>query len=269
MLFRSGTGFWASKILLSAVRFQLFTRLATDKKMSAVSIKNWLNLKCTDRNVYDYLDALTALGFLEREGLLETALYSNSMNTEFFLDKNKTTYIGGMLEMLNNRLYQFWGNLEEGLLTGQPQNEARQGQNLFAELYSSPQRLNEFVNAMSGIQMGNFIAFAQKFDFSKYKTLTDAGGSSGLLSVLVAKHQPHMQCISFDLPPVEPIANKTIALFELTQRVQTATGDFFNDPIPPADVIVMGNILHDWDEEHKIALMMNAFHSLPDRKSVV
>ena len=263
-IMKVGTGFWASKILLSAVRFQLFTRLAADKRMSAAAIKEWLNFKCTDRNVFDYLDALTALGFLEREGILETAMYSNHINTDFFLDKNKPTYIGGMLEMLNNRLYEFWGNLEEGLLSGQPQNEAKQEQNLFAVLYSNPERLNEFINAMSGIQMGNFMAFAQKFDFSKYKTLTDVGGSSGLLSIMVAKHHPHMKCTTFDLPPVEPIAKKTIAYYQLSDRVQTATGDFFNDTIPKADIILMGNILHDWDEERKIALMIKAFHSLPE-----
>ncbi len=166
-----GTGFWASKILLAAVNFQLFTRLAEKKLMTAQQIKMMLNLLCTDRNVYDFLDALTAFGFLKREGLLETAQYSNSKNTDFFLDKNKPSYIGGLLEMLNNRLYGFWGNLEEGLLTGLPQNEVKGGsEHPFTELYKTPEKLHEFVNAMSGIQMGNFMAFAQKFDFSKYKT---------------------------------------------------------------------------------------------------
>lgn len=258
-----GTGFWASKILLSAVKFQLFTKLADKKALSASQIKSMLNLKCTDRNVYDFLDALTGFGFLNREGILESAMYSNSNDTEFFLDKNKPTYIGGILEMLNNRLYTFWGNLEEALLTGHPQNEAKNGENFFAELYKSPERLNEFVNAMSGIQMGNFMAFAQKFDFSKYKTLTDVGGSSGLLSLMVAKHQAHMSCITFDLPPVAPVADKNIQHFKLVDKVKTASGDFFTDPIPPADIVVMGNILHDWDEENKIALMKKAFTALP------
>lgn len=111
--------------------------------------------------------------------------------------------------------------------------------------------------------MGNFMVFAQKFDFSKYKTLVDAGGSSGLLSLMVAKHQLHMNCTSFDLPPVAPVANKFIEHFQLTDRVKTASGDFFTDPIPSADIVVMGNILHDWDEENKIALMKKAFAALP------
>jgi O-methyltransferase domain/Dimerisation domain len=259
-----GTGFWASKIFLSAVKFQIFTTLAEKKTMSASELKSLLGFNCTNRNVYDYLDALTTFGFLNREGLLETAKYSNSADTDFFLDKKKPSYIGGLLEMLNNRLYSFWGNLEEGLLTGLPQNESKSGEgSLFEAVYADAGKLKEFMHAMSGIQMGNFIAFSQSFDFSKYKTLVDVGGSSGLLSLMVAKHQAHMNCTTWDLPPVEPIANETIQQFQLGDRVKTAKGDFFTDPIPAADVVVMGNILHDWDEETKIMLMQKAYDALP------
>jgi len=130
-------------------------------------------------------------------------------------------------------------------------------------LYSDADRLKEFIHAMSGIQLGNFMAFSQAFDFSKYKTLVDVGGSAGLLSLMVAKHQAHMNCTSWDLPPVEPIANATIQQFKLSDRVKTAKGDFFKDAIPNADVVVMGNILHDWDEETKVMLMQKAFDALP------
>jgi hypothetical protein len=263
-IMKIGSGFWASKILLSAVKFQIFTRLAEKRSMSAKEIKTLLGFKCTDRNVYDYLDALTTFGFLKREGLLETARYSNDVDADFFLDKNKPTYIGGMLEMLNNRLYNFWGNLEEGLLSGLPQNEAKSGGSLFEVLYTDADKLKEFAHAMSGIQMGNFTAFAQAFDFSKYKTLVDVGGSAALLSLTVAKHQPHMTCISWDLPAVAPIANETIKKFQLQGRVTTANGDFFKDQFPKADIVIMGNILHDWDQETKLMLMKKAHDALPE-----
>jgi len=169
----------------------------------------------------------------------------------------------GILEMMNNRLYQFWGNLDEGLITGLPQNEAKTGEDFFGLMYQDPNKLKAFVNAMSGIQMGNFMTFAQNFNFSKYKTLTDVGGSAGLLSLMVAKHQPHMNCITFDLPPVEPIAKATIQQFQLGDRVKAESGDFFTNSFPNADIIVMGNILHDWDEENKLALMKKAYEALP------
>src|SRR5258705_3643492 len=258
-----GTGFWASKILLSAIKFQLFTKLAEQKKMSAKEIKATLNLKCTDRHLFDFLDALTVFGFLHREGLLETASYSNSPDTDTFLDKKKSSYIGGILEMMNNRLYGFWGNLEEAMLTGLPQNETKRSEDFFGLIYQDTNKLREFINAMTGIQMGNFMTFAQKFDFSKYKTLVDVGGSAGLLSLMVAKHQPHMSCTTFDLPPVEPIAKETIQHFQLTDRVKTQSGDFFADAFPKADIVTMGNILHDCDEEKKIMLMKKAYEALP------
>lgn len=260
-----GSGFWASKLLLAAVKFQLFTKLAQGESMSGPQIKEMLNLNCTDIHLYDFLDALVGFGFLNRKGILESAIYSNSMNSDAFLDSNKPSYIGGMLEMLNNRLYQFWGNLEEGLLTGLPQNEIKAGDdNLFEELYKSPERLLEFINAMGSIQMGNFNAFAQRFDFSKYKTLTDVGGCGAALSTTVAKHQPHMKCTSFDLPVVEPIAKEKIGKTPFADRVVTASGDFFVDPFPKADIVVMGNILHDWDESKKVALLQKAYDALPE-----
>ena len=263
-ILQTGLGFWASKTLLAAVNLKLFTQLGEKGKLSGPAIKKLLGFQCTDRNVYDFLDTLTSLGFLQREGLMETALYSNGGDTGFFLDAGKPGYIGGILEMANNRLYNFWGNLEEGLLTGMPQNEAKQGvTDMFAKIYESPERLKEFVHAMSGVQMGNFMSFAQQFDFSNYTTLTDAGGAGAMLSLMVAKYQPHMQCRSFDLPAVAPIAQENIAKFGLSERVTTVDGDFFKEPLPTADVIVMGNILHDWDEEQKLELVKKAWEALP------
>jgi hypothetical protein len=262
-IMKIGTGFWPSKILLSAVKFQLFTLLAERKSMSTKEIKSHFDFQCTDRNVFDYLDSLTAFGFLKRDGLLETARYSNQDDTDLFLDKNKPSYIGGMLEMLNNRLYGFWGNLEEGLLTGTPQNEAKSGGDLFAAIYSSTDKLREFTHAMGSIQMGNFMAFSQAFDFSNAKTLVDIGGSGAMLSLMVAKHQPHMNCVTWDLPAIAPIANENIQKFQLQDRVTVGSGDFFADSLPSADILVMGNILHDWDEETKLMLMKKAYDALP------
>jgi len=262
-IMKIGTGFWASKILLSAIHFQLFTHLEEKKSMSASDIKKLLGLQCTDRHLFDFLDTLAGLGFLNRTGLLGTAQYSNSIDTATFLDKNKPSYIGGILEMMNDRLYKFWGNLEEGLLTGLPQNEVKNSEDFFGLIYSDPEKLKGFVNAMTGIQVGNFMHFAQHFDFSKYKTLVDVGGSAAMLSSMVAKYQPHMSCQSFDLPQVEPIANATIQKMHLQDRVKAVSGDFFESAFPRADVIVMGNILHDWDEEKKLILMKKAYEALP------
>jgi len=263
-ILQMGTGFWASKVLLTAVQFELFTKLSKQPNQSSKEIKTSLDLKCTDRNAYDFLDCLTGLGFLNREGLLETACYSNTIDTDVFLDKAKPSYIGGILEMQNEQGWNVWAKLDKGLKTGLIQHDVeKHGENLFDMINNTPEMFKKFVNGMTGVQMGNFIALAQKFDFSSYKTLVDAGGSAGVLSVMVAKHNPHINCTTFDLPALEPMARETIEKFNMEDQVKIMNGDFFKEALPKADIVTMGNILHDWDEETKIKLLRNAYDALP------
>ena len=262
-----GMGFWASKTLLTAVKLELFTVLA-DRSQSAAEIKHKLGLH--PRGLYDFLDALVALGFLQRKGEKDSAVYSNSPNTELFLDKNKPSYVGGILEMANNRLYPFWNFLEDGLKTGNPQNEIRTGkQTLFEQIYSDKDKTREFVNAMSGIQTGNFITFATKFDFSGYHSLCDVGGAGGQLSAHVVSHNPHIKCTSFDLPIISPIALENISKMGLADKVNVRSGDFFTDEFPKADIITMGNVLHDWGTTEKKMLIKKAYDALPEGGALV
>jgi 2-polyprenyl-3-methyl-5-hydroxy-6-metoxy-1,4-benzoquinol methylase len=115
---------------------------------------------------------------------------------------------------------------------------------------------------MGGAQMGNFMVFAKTFDFSNYKTLCDVGGAGGYLSAQVAMNNAHVNCISYDLPPVEPIARENIKALGLADRVTIQSGDFFKDKLPGADVITMGNILHDWGLDDKKALIRKAYDAL-------
>ncbi len=257
-----GMGFWASKTLLSAVNMGLFTLLA-DKELSASTIKVSLGLH--DRGLYDFLDALVALGFLERRGIQDSAIYSNSLEANIFLDKNKASYIGGILEMSNNRLFGFWDDLEDGLKTGHPQNETKNGDApIFEAIYGEEDKLREFLHAMGGIQMGNFMMLANQFDFSPYFTHCDLGGAGGHLATQIAMNNPHMKCTTFDLPPVKPVAEENIKAMGLSDRVRAMAGDFLTGDIPRADVITMGNVLHDWGTEDKKMLIKKAYDALPD-----
>jgi precorrin-6B methylase 2 len=223
-----------------------------------------------ERGIYDFLDSLVALGFLQKTGNKNTAVYSNSADTDMFLDKNKLSYAGGILEMANNRLYGFWNYLEEGLRTGSPQNEVRTGRTtLFEEIYSDVDKTREFVNAMGGIQTGNFKEFASKFDFTDYSSLCDIGGAGAALCIQVVSQNPHMSCISFDLPAVASIAAENISKMGMAEEIRIHSGDFFNDPFPSADVITMGNILQDWGIKDKKMLIHKAYDSLPQGGSLV
>jgi hypothetical protein len=257
-----GMGFWPSKVLLSAVELGLFSLLAEGPKTGA-EIERRMELH--PRATSDFLDALVAIGMLERLGEGPDARYKNTPETASFLDRASPTYVGGILEMANARLYPFWADLTQALRTGKPQNEIkRTGKPFFEELYAEPARLEQFMDAMSGVSMMNFEAFARKFDFSHYRSMIDIGGATGQLSCIVAREHPQMRCRSLDLAIVEPIARQRIQEAGLQDRVQTGTIDFFVDDFPKADLITMGMILHDWNLEHKKMLISKAYSALPE-----
>ena len=256
-----GMGFWPSKTLLTAVELRLFTLLGSGP-LAAAEIADRLQLR--SRAVFDFLDGLVALRLLERHGSDHSARYANTHDTAVFLDTNSPRYIGGILEMANARLYRFWDGLTDALRSGEPQNEIKHtGRSMFDELYADPARLEQFMRAMSGISLGNFAALADTFDFSPYQTVCDVGGATGQLSIILAQRHPHLSCVSFDLPVVEPIAQRSIEAAGLADRVATASGDFFADPFPSADVITMGMILHDWNLDRKRQLIRSAYDALP------
>jgi hypothetical protein len=260
-ILETGFAFWPAKILQTAVELGLFTRLGASS-MTAEELRRALDLH--ERAVPDFPDALVALGFLERDGDGPQARYRNTQETAAFLDRNRAEYVGGMLEMCSARLYAYWGDLREALKTGKPQNEVKHtGAPMFDELYSDPARLEQFMDAMSGISAMNFRLFAERFDFSRYRTLADVGGATGQLSIYVAENHPHMHCTSLDLPVVVPIAQRRIERAGLADRVSAAPIDFFADPVPPADVVTMGMILHDWNLEKKMHLIRSAYQALP------
>ena len=260
-IMETGMAFWPAKVLLSAIELGVFTELGS-KALTGPALQTALRLH--PRATADFLDTLVALGFLERDGDGADARYRNTEETALFLDRTSPQFMGGFLEMANARLYPFWGSLTDGLRTGQPQNEIKHtGTSMFAELYREPERLEQFMDAMSGISAGNFQALAEKFDFSRYQTLCDVGGSSGLLSMLVARRHPHLRATSVDLPGVTSIAERKIAAAGLADRVSATALDFFAEPLPKADVITMGMILHDWSLEKKLHLIRAAYQALP------
>lgn len=257
-----GMAFWPARTLLTAVKLGVFTELGKDAKTGA-ELRDALGLH--PRSTPDFFDTLVALDFLERDGDGESGKYRNTPETALFLDRASPAFMGGFLEMAHDRLYTFWGNLADGLKTGKAQNETKDGgKGVFEELYSQPERLEQFMNAMAGISAGNFQAFAEKFDFSKYKTLTDVGGATGLLSMLVAKQNPHMTCTTTDLPQAVEIAKKKIAEAGMSDKVKAEPVDFFTDEFPKADVVTMGMILHDWNLENKMMLIRKAYDALPE-----
>ncbi|TFG60260.1 MAG: methyltransferase, partial [Nitrospirales bacterium] len=261
-IMKLGMAFWGSKTLLSAVELEIFTVLAR-QPMGADALQTRLGLH--PRSARDFFDALFSLGMLERKN----GLYTNTPDTDLFLDKAKPSYIGGFLEMANARLYRFWGSLTEGLKTGLPQNEAKEGGDFFGTLYADTAKLKNFLQSMTGLSMGASKAIAQQFPWDQYQTFFDIGSAQGGLVVQVALAHPHITGGGFDLSPTGQIFEEYIQSFHLKERLQFIPGNFFTDPLPKADVLAMGHILHDWDLEEKKRLIGKAYDALPEGGALI
>lgn len=255
-ILKLGTAFWASKALLSAVELGVFTQLAR-RPGDLDDLRARLGLH--PRAARDFLDTLVALGMLRREN----GVYANTTETDLFLDREKPSYIGGILEMANARLFGFWNNLTEGLKTGEPQNEAKRGDNVFEVLYADPERLRQFLRAMTGVSRGANLAIARQFPWRRYRTFVDAGTAQGDLAAQVALAHPHLRGLGLDLPAAKPIFEDHMMQLGVAARVQFAPVDFFRQPLPKADVVMMGHILHDWNLAEKKRLIRAAYDALP------
>ncbi|MGF6483784.1 methyltransferase [Paraburkholderia sp. JPY419] len=255
-LLQLAMGFWASKTLLSAVELDLFTVLGKGPRNATQLIEE---LQLHPRSALDFLDALVALGVLNRDD----GLYRNTADAGAFLDRAKPGCIGGMLLMTNNRLYPFWGSLTEALRTGLPQNEAKQGGDPFHAIYQDERGLREFLGAMTGVSLDLAKEIAQKFPWQNYRSFVDVGTAQGALAAEVARAHEHLAGIGFDLPAVSPVFNDYIAANDLQDRIHFHPGDFFKDALPSADVLVMGHILHDWNLEQKRELLAKSYEALP------
>ncbi len=257
-ILQTGFAFWPAKTLLTAVELGLFTELAKHP-LGLLELRNRLGLH--PRSAQDFFDALVALGFLERSA---EGIYSNTPATDLFLDQRKPSYVGGILEMANQRLYHYWGHLTEAIRTGRPQNETRDGSMpTFEALYADPARLRAFLAAMSGISRTSNQLIARKFPWANYKTYADIGTAQGDLAVQIAAANPHLQGLGFDLPEVAPIFEEYVEAHNLSARLKFQPGDFFKHLLPKTEVITMGHILHDWGLPAKQMLIRKAYDSLP------
>jgi O-methyltransferase domain/Dimerisation domain len=256
-ILRIGSGFWASKALMSAVELGVFTELAQAGALELHELRFRLGLH--RRGARDFLDTLVALGLLRRG----VGGYRNTPESERFLDRRKRTYIGSVVLMAGERLYPSWGRLTQALQTGLPQSEAHGSGEYFGTLYSDPQKLRLFVQSMTAFSLRTGAALAVKFPWSRCQRIVDLGTAQGAVPVELALVHPHLSGYGFDLPAVQPLFEEYVRAHGLEERLQFVPGNFFEHPLPPADVYILGHLLHDWDLEGKRALLAKVHAALP------
>jgi hypothetical protein len=248
--------FWGAKAVMTAVALGVFADLArgplTGEALAA-------KLELDGRGAYDFFDSLVALGLVQRRD----RVYSNTPLANQFLDPAKPTYMGGLLEMTNSRLYPVWGQLADALRSGQPRNEAKDDSDYYANLGRSSDRLAVFLRGMTGLSAAASRAIAEKAPWADHKTFVDVGGAEGGLSVQLAQAHAHLTGGTFELPNVGPYHDAYVDSFGLGDRLKFHGGDFFEDALPTADVVVMGHVLHNWNLDQKRALVRKAYAALP------
>jgi len=258
-----GFGFWASKTLFSAVELGVFTELANGP-LACEALSDRIGLH--PRGARDFLDALTAMGLLARDG----HMYSNTAESDFYLDRSKPSYIGGVIEMANRRSYPFWASLTDALGTGRPQNEVKEGGAADVyELYKDAEWSRIFLQAMTGLSVKTAQAIAQRFPWTDHRTFIDIGTAQGELPIRIASAHSHLRGGGFDLPAVAPFFTEYVNSSGLGDRLLFYPGDFHSDPLPQADVLVMGHILHNEDLDGKLMLLRKAFEAVQSGGSLI
>jgi O-methyltransferase/methyltransferase family protein len=256
LILRLGQAYRESKVLLSAVELGLFTVLA-ERPLDLEALSERLGINA--RGARDFLDSLVALGMLVRH---DDGHYANSLDAELFLDRNKPAYVGDLLDSASTRHYGVWSSLTAALRTGTPQSD-KSMVSKFSGLYADDSAREQFASSMTIRTRPVAKALTERFPWADYRTLIDIGGCEGCLPVEIAQVHLHLTGGAFDLPALHPLFNRYVQKHALSDRLRFYPGDFFNDPLPTADVLVLGRVLHNWDLETKRMLLKKALDALP------
>jgi hypothetical protein len=247
--------FWRSKVLFAAVELDVFTTLAAGPlDLPVLAQRSGVH----PRGAGDFFDSLVALGLLQRN---RAGHYVNAPEAELYLVRDKPAYLGGLLQHLSERHYRNWNFLPCALATGEPQSGL--GTEAYAGFYANDGSKNVFLTGMTAGSLLAARALAQIFPWHRYRTFLDVGTAQGGAAVQIAGAQPHLSGCGFDLPQVEPAFMQYVRDNHLADRLQFHAGDFFTDPLPHADVMVMGRILHNWNGAVRTNLLAKAYQSLP------
>jgi hypothetical protein len=210
------------------------------------------------RGARDFFDALVSLGLLHRD---LAGRYVNTQESDHYLVRHKEGYVGGELELANARQFGIWNKLSDALRTGQPQSGARGTQD-YSAYYADAAVLENVARGMTGGTVRAAAVIAKVFPWQDYKTLIDIGTAQGCLPVSIALAHPHITGGGFDLPPLQKLFEAYVDRYGLSERLRFYGGDFFRDPLPSADVLVMGRVLHNWNLAQKKHLLKKAYDAL-------
>jgi len=248
--------FRPARVLMSAVEFGVFTALS-EGPLGCEALMSRVNVH--RRGAKTFLDTLVAHGLLHRD---QEGRYRNSVDSDRYLSRRSPDYLGDLVEHVDARMYEIWGRLSAALCSGLPQSGAL-GAGGYDALYAGPAALDRFLRAMSAGSRMPAKALARLVGWDRYASFVDIGAAQGCAAAEIAKAHPHLSGIGFDLAVVGETFLNHVNASGLGERLRFCSGDFFQDELPGADVLIMGRILHNWGLPTKRMLLEKAHRALP------
>jgi ubiquinone/menaquinone biosynthesis C-methylase UbiE len=256
------SGFWASKTLAAAVELDLFSQIS-GKGVNIAELSKLLGLQARPAEML--LSGCASLGLLEKRN----DRYVNTALAEEYLVRGRPGYFGGVVTMLDKRLYLPWSRLTEALKTNRAQTWG-DAPGLFEAIARSPEEQRLFTEAMHSFSTQSGKALASGCDFAPYRQMLDVGGGSGAYCIEAARRHTHLRAVVFDLEPALKIAREKIEEAKLSDRIQTQAGNFFTEELPRgSDLILLSMILHDWTPEKNRAILRKCYAALPSGGAIM
>ena len=239
---------------LVAHELGLFSLLA-DQPQTLAEICQTLQIK---RRAAEALVLMNvSLGLLQ----INNGAYTLTQLAKDYLLENSPTYIGGFLDLhiANFEVFSF-NSIKQAVLTNT--SPLYSGKKIFQAHEEQVARARSFTKAMHDHSMAAALAWSQALDLSKYRRMLDIGGGSGAHSIGAVLRWADLQATILELPIVCDIAQEYVAQYDLQNRIATQSSDMWNDPFPPADLHIYGDIYHDWLPEKGRFLTHKSFESL-------
>ena len=243
-IFEHFRGSYASELLTAAVaHFNLFGRLA-QTPLTPRALGETLDL--ADRPIAVLTTALRAMGLLTVQAgkLTLTSLAREHLVPGGALDVGD--YVGlaatspGVVEMV------------ERLKSNRPAARGAGTAFIYREGVASAMEeeasARHFTLALAGRAKNVAPLLAERVPVDQARLLLDVGGGTGIYSIAFLQKHPKLRAVVLDRPEVLKVAQEMARNHDIGDRLQCMAGDMFRDPLPAgADVILLSNILHDWD----------------------
>ncbi len=257
--------FRCSQVMFAAVSLGVFDRLEAGPAPLAVLARD---LGADADALGRLLDTAVALRLLFRD----EKGYRNAAAASAYLCQSSPRRMTGYLNYSSRVLWKMWGHLDDAVREGTHRWKQAYGLDgpIFANFFRTEDDKREFTLGMHGFGQISSPEVVKAFDLSRFRHLLDLGGATGHLALAACRRYPELRATVFDLPAVLPLAREMAsAAPDVAGRIDFVDGDFFNDALPPADLIAVGRILHDWSEDKIHRLLGVIYRSLPPGRALL